>query len=42
LVLLPFWFNEVHDFIERVKLDDNVSLRREGLLKELAPGSSKK
>lgn len=39
LVLLPFWFNEVHNFVERVKLDDNVTQRREGLLKEL---SSKK
>ena len=42
LVLLPFWFNEIHHFIERVKLDDNVAQRREGLLKELGASSSKK
>ncbi len=42
LVLLPFWLNEIHQFVERAKLDDNNSQRRDFLLKELSTGSSGK
>lgn len=42
LILLPFWFNEVHRFVERIKLDDNVTQRRDSLLKELGASNNKK
>lgn len=41
LVILPFWFNEIHSFIEKVKLDDNMNQRRDGVLKDLGAPATK-
>jgi len=42
LIILPFWFGEVHRFIERIKLGENVALRTESFLKEFSASNTKK